>query len=745
MHSFRFSDGHDDLVIKLHSFFSSSTTIHFEMTVNDAPHKLVFDEYEHLEDNRMYYYHGARNKVEKVFCISNNITAVMSHRLIVNTNGGNSSELQDKIYNCPYVMLLPFTYAYGHNINATVMVQMNDRYKNMNELFSSLDFVYGTVNTGFAEFELTDNGTTMTYFPKTKKLQILTYNGRYTFDINYYSDSNYPTEYIIHNRFNDRIIPRFMESQTKSSSFLITNLEIIGICRRSWKNFQIDDSCFNPEHCDALILRDQQQPFETCISNFYSTIASKFDVYTTIYLKPNDLHKIIVGSNARDLMILDENTVFAQGNEGQDIYTIANNSAKKYILIQNYATAIVYDFIRISSNNSTNKLYYHRIAESLMLKFDNSTIMILDYFHSLHNQHLLFISNEQSFFPSIPSRRLVPFFYGNSDRNSYVIYSELFDYPEIILNATSPHKLKSYMHNIDDLLIRSYDGENSFTLLIVEYFVYEAKWNNVSWVWHDNGNMHDMEGFVDSSLQPITYENKVEQVYYDIFVDYVMNFDNISANTDTAIEHETNRIGVVKLMHRSPSFVHIFCDENNNLVFTDSRTPQHLQFLIKDWHLKEHRISILELSNFVEPVKIHGLNRFGPESIEQIRHLLKLAIDYSNELQKITPIVKTGVKCEVSLISIHRNSTTFGCLGFSSSIDQIRFVDKFCNDERMTTFGKYTTNNNIDSYVKLLENSLVLKGHSQADIDTCKKAFGLLFDVDIVKELPYWNDIRSTI
>ncbi|WP_338477023.1 ankyrin repeat domain-containing protein [Wolbachia endosymbiont (group A) of Nomada hirtipes] len=673
--------------------------IHRSLKVKINDHLLIDDS----AGNNLssYYYVGRQKKVDKILCgdYSKPLTGNDNRDIIIDSGGGFDNDVEDIIENCEKVIISPYTTVKGGKGNYAFHVKTAD-YKGR-DLHSEIN-VKGTGTVIFPETDLLSDHNEITYSSSNNTLSLkigLGQNNQYTLDIkNYIEKSSGKPNFTLIDKNGSNIVPK---------------IEKLGSPTAKINSFELHTE-YPLDNLDA-------------VKNHYKKILNNNKSYKVFGVVRDKVQNqsnstvphMMFGSSGDDIINCDQETMFARGGNGSDVYVIGSDVGKREVIIDNN-----------SDDKKLDVLFMPEVPKefsaqqcNLYLNYNDTRIQVEGYLQGDSYAHLMVMNSKgETFIPyiqsmsctssSVKNGKLVPFFHAIQTQNMFFL-SKDFQYDHVVIDSRS-EDIEQYKDKGDLLLMR--ESKVPFTMKIEGYFDDQSRWKDVNFHLWNNGNFSyfDLPQEIDGV---ISYQDKLKDDYKKVIKEYVIDFNQSvdikhNQNDDlTSVGQGEERVGLMILKDITPGQVQV-SSSGSDLVLHD--TKSNCTTNIKNWDSSEsHRISTLEFDLGLDPIVIRRLNRFSLSNVEEIQTLIdKASENYKNKADGTG--TENDFKCLVSVNGFESGNKTYECLGFSSLQDQINFTEKLCSVEQIEEFkNKMQNSDQVLTLLKKLKDDLSLSGYDQ--------------------------------
>lgn len=675
-------------------------------------------------DSKNYTYIGRTNNLDVVSCF----TICANPVLMIDSSGGIDKNTMDIVKNCKNVILSPFTKMISTTNNHTIYVVTKGYIGS--DLYSSIDISLGSpANILFPEFELIDDSVQLTYRNNENTLSIKIKFGLHNENVYDVELKNfiYPKEgmaspFYLFDKFGYNVVPRI----TASSNDNITEID----------SFELHIGC--TKECSTLVDKQLKRQKNS---------TRQFRVLTTIKnSKKNETFTL--GSQFNDVIYMSGRTSFA-GQEGSDIYVIENidsinDDDRKIYHINNNAND--YNNIDVLSVRSVPNKYTINKCDLHITFNDRITVQFENYFLDVQHQHIMFLNDaNEAFVPNIPEYfdcstgttsivdgDLVRFIHATSTQNEF-LFSKDFDENNIMIDGIAS-ELDLYKDGNDLMLIRSIQS-NPLTIKFEDFYLDRAKWENIYLMLYDKGTILHTDGLLFDDDDVKELKTEIQQDYESIFEEYAMDFSEALKIIDHNNPHDiitksNEHIGILIITNIEPRRLKVQRnmigggEGDKDLILIDEQSKNELR--IKNWDTNpSHRISIIEFQlDLFEPVTIRNLNQYTTQDVDKIQELINTANENYKYRREFTKQTEIGVKCLVSLNGLMRKVDTYPCTGHMSLDDQIYFIEKYCDVERLTAFRENASVEQTLTVIRSLKTDFILNGNAHKhEITYCSNLY----------------------
>lgn len=641
----------------------------------------IRDSFDLKTDNRSYHYIGKSNSPNTVYCFMSNLTDL----LLINTGGGTKDKY-DLVDDCRRVIISPYTNVYSRTDHGITIVDVQTNGYDGSELQSVIHFQGGQIHIYFREFELISPNTSITYIYNEVTLSIsLHWKGNNKFTVLVRDFDLTTTEINLFDKYHRMIMPKI--SPNGEGVVTVNSFESNVLCpRESLKH----------------LLSNQD---DSCIANIIHQ-SDDFNVLTTVHFKDDSgQNSFIIGSRFSDIIYFHDNIKFAKGFGGRDVYYVNEN---KESIIFNYDENTELDYVMMAQVPRTFSIQNDAIVVG--------QINVRDFRKSFEYQHIVFVDHQMNmFFPLEITYEMIPFIEMTPQRNAFLLDSN-YSYSYIVLYENQSHTDYEIYRDDDNLLIlMRYSPEESFIITIEHFYLHIEKWFNVVWlVYYDNGTLDVRDDFIFSENDIIEYKTKLQEDYESLFDEFFFNSTNVSIS-----RKNDDKIGILLNSEDIlPKNIRVSQIGQNMLVLLDRKSNQTIQ--IDNWPTKQKRISIVEFLNNMhskESVIIRNFDRFNLTDIREMQAIFDRAGENMDLLHRISPLTVVGVKCKFSITVLeNHNIDAFECMGFNSLDDQIRFVNKYCEEDTLKMFDGTIRENQIHNYLVVQRNNIILQHSYDTDM-----------------------------
>lgn len=663
----------------------------------------------------------------------NDADLINSDRIHIGGNGGNA-EAFDVIKNCKKLTIGPYTTVEGGSGGYTIFVKsMKNEYANQHTK-STID-VRGTGNIVFLDIALLQ--AKIEYFPTDNTVIInipLTQDHTFTFEIkNYFNQVKETPNFNLLDKYGSAVIPKVdfkSMSSSKGSSILIDKFEL-HLNSKEVKSFT-----------------NQQ------IVTYYKEVSkskSNFKVFGTVQ---SDLTSFVFGSTSNDIIVLDRESMFAEGGEKSDIYLLLDEAFSKNsrIQIDNFANDKTLDILQlpfIDRDFFTSEIYDDLKISSIRTR-NEFEITVLNWKNSNLHKHLILMDqrNNDYYVPCkfVCYTGLAQFYIANSNKNDFEVRQNS---PAIVF--TESRNVKFY--KIQDSLILSIgnEGSNELILTVKNFYLDTSQWKDLKIYFYKDGDI-DYTDSIDAFAQ----SKEIEDYSYNAIVSEYTIRDLNTAKTAPTIQHnhgDKEKVGVLVLMNVIPEDI-LAKKENQDLVLTN-RISGSKVIIEKYFTDIKYAIDVIEFSytkdefNYNnEPIRIYLCNNV---SIESINSALKVAENiYLWQASVITePHHEDILKCLVSLYSLNSKlkPINYEMLGFVSEADQILFnnacVTNIVTDDNLPSYSYLYSNTEVhlEEYKDVLLNRIKLKCYDDIQIQQQEEKIRSLKEYDIINTANEYLDL----
>lgn len=683
-----------------YTFFNIEHSSGFIRMVQQLPKLSTYfiDAFSRNNNNKSYVYFGKSQQSDTVDCKYSLFPEINRDTISIESRGGNELDY-DVIIECPRVALSPFTNVYFRRPFSRTIFVHTSQY-NGKKLKSNIEVSSGQVYIHFTEFELITGDATFRYYKNEKRLEIALYfnSSIFTIRIEEYVFHNPNVVIHIFNKYKHLVRPRILES-TDNNETMPIEIEIFEL-------FAFD---FSQSSLPSTV--------DTYNLDIIERTKKEIKVLTT--LKLADEQDFIIGSNLYDVIHCGQKCVAVKGRGGHDVYIVSKlNDSTKTTTIFNYAPDNILDFVIVD-----NLVTFDITTEDYDISIESSSgkIVVDDFLKSQNHQHISFLvldlsNNNEEYIQYMPLHdvgRLVLFIHSTPTRSIFSLQSN-FQQSEIVIDAKI-QDLEMYTDR-NNLVILRVNATNPLTITLQDFASNPEKWRNIKWYLYNDGFPSHHQTLLSGNFSE--YTKKMREDYDRTFREHKHDFSNSTYITHNA----SHRIGLLKITNVLPTSLNIIFTDGINLRIQDSESNNFIE--IKNWALNElYRISIIEFSDPLEPIKIYHFDRFGIEDLSKMQTLFKKASE--NVIKQVknyyTPLTSVGVKCIVSLNSFSLNVQNYECLLFRTLSEQIKYVNDYCSDSVLRLFQNKSTFYSVRNVQIQLKNDLILNGYTDETLTFCDR------------------------
>ncbi|AIL64648.1 Ankyrin repeat protein [Rickettsiales bacterium Ac37b] len=652
---------------------------------------------------RSIAYQGSNKNSDIVQCKASDevIKNPSQNSFFISTGGGINNSKPDKLFNCTNAIISPHTIASGlKEDNYNFYIKTTD-YNIDDNSISSIG-ARGNVTITFIDNVLLKDCKQILYYPNNDTLSIempLGNTGKvHTINIASYLNAKV-NNVILFDKYGSNIVPTIPKDTNVVSEFGI----YIQFSARNLTNFQ----------------------------NYYKKFSEakpEYNVYTILQGNFSEVMQgAFFGASSVDIIMLDNNIIYGQGNNGSDIYQIDHLNNQVDVDINNFAEDLAFDVLYLPPHNNS---YIYQSADHLriILYFENEkkSITVENYYKSKEYQHLIFLDEEYN--------SLIPFNYGG-----YIKLVPFYHANNIIVSpSTTTAVINAHR---DDIFIYRYNNDSilevnnsNIVILLKDLHNETPKWEDIKLYTYrdgiiDNYNPITVVQLQNSSRSPekdIVIKNKLNVHYVSFRENIELNPNlHLLKNKMVPAGEKKEKIEIVVFNDIYPKDIDIIrSNKNIKLIHQKSgysciiHNP-YKNTVNNDINIFEFRFSQLEKS-----ILVYNSIKSSYNLAEKFTIVQAIYKSY----QEISKLGKSQdcydehtLKCVLAYKKVEQPEyyhNVSHALGFNSITDYMDYV-KECNfqSDKLNVLKNCINQPLLDQYKLILENTLKLNSYTEAEID----------------------------
>ncbi|MFP3012648.1 MAG: hypothetical protein ACEY3D_06980 [Rickettsia sp.] len=526
-----------------------------------------------------------------------------NNSIIIDSGGGENYAKTDKIQNCTKLIMSPNTVVQGASGNYTIYVKslIDARHNKEKYAFSSINVRQGTII--FTDLSLLKDSNHIVYL---EEKNILSFNfslrdgGTYTLWLENYFNKEDNTNYVLIDKYGSNIVYQHILSNTTIRHFVLY-IE----CRFNTIQEVVE------HYRNILPTKEHHDVFGTVKNKLYS-------------------HVLNFGSSENDIIIIDKNIVYVEGNNGNDIYLIEDDVF--LLQINNQGKDLKLDILKLPINNVSNILLIEN-TNNLHLLFNNSRdkasdnryrdvpqeIIIDNYFQDNIYQHMAIMDrNNNSYiaFKESDAKILVPFCHASLDRNIFILSPN----SKAVVIGIDVNNIMLYKQGSDLLLTeKKASSFNGLNIILRDYYKDQKQWLAMKLYSYNNGDISNIIDLNNMQMSAISYQEQYDNVIKEYVVDltnssyYIhhnhgLYYNGQLVNYPVEVASRNEIIGVVIFKNTPFKRLRVIDHENhifrNNLYNNESHS-----LIIENWKTNsKYQISMFEFDTGLNQERISVLN-----------------------------------------------------------------------------------------------------------------------------------------